>query len=73
MSRNFQEEEIILKFGSKLLANPMTMRELNDHGDNLIAIEAVKPQTWLLECRVSHSSLQMFRLQPSLHRRYLPQ
>ncbi|KAI9881074.1 MAG: hypothetical protein M1830_008232 [Pleopsidium flavum] len=56
MSRNFQEEEIILKFGSRLLANPTTMRELNDHGDNLIAIEAVKPSD--LATRMPRQPLQ---------------
>lgn len=61
MSRNFQEEEIILKFGSKLLANPMTMRELNDHGDNLIAIEAVKPSD--LAARMPRQPLQPSNVQ----------
>ena len=42
MSRNFQDQEVLLKFNNRFLDDPTLMRELNDHGDNLIAMEAVK-------------------------------
>lgn len=42
MARNFQTEEVLLKFDNRFLDDPTLMRELNDHGDNLIAMEAVK-------------------------------
>lgn len=42
MARNFQTEEVLLKFDNRFLDDPTPMRELNDHGDNVIAMEAVK-------------------------------
>lgn len=42
MARNFQDEEVQLKYNDRFLDNPTLMRELNDHGDNLIVMEAVK-------------------------------
>ncbi len=42
LARSFQEDAL-LKFGSKLLSDPTTMKDLNTFGDNLIAIEAITP------------------------------
>lgn len=61
MARNFQDEVIILKFGSRLLADPVLMRDLNDHGDNLIAMEAVKPSD--LSSRMMRQPLQPSNVQ----------
>lgn len=37
-----EDEEVLLKYDNRFLDNATLMRELNDHGDNLIALEAVK-------------------------------
>lgn len=42
MARNFQDEEVLLKYSNRFLDDTTLMRELNDYGDNLIAMEAVK-------------------------------
>ena len=46
MARSFQEEQVLLKFNNRLLDDTTLMREINDHGDNLIAMEAVKRSDW---------------------------
>ncbi len=57
MARNFQEEEVLLKYNDRFLDNATLMREINDHGDNLIAMEAVKRSD--LPARTPRQSLQM--------------
>lgn len=42
LSRSLQDATF-LKFGSKLLSDPTTMKDLNKFGDNVIAIEAIRP------------------------------
>ncbi len=56
MARNFQEEEVLLKYNDRFLDNATLMREINDHGDNLIAMEAVKRSD--LPARTPRQSLQ---------------
>jgi len=56
MARNFQDEEVLLKYNDRFLDNTTLMRELNDHGDNLIVMEAVKRSD--LPARAARQPLQ---------------
>lgn len=57
-SRNIPDEPITLKYGSKVPADTAIMGELNGHGDQVVALEAIKASQLTERMNVARTPLQ---------------